>query len=140
MIRKQSVVRIAVVVSTLLKSGVPFVKALQIARRSVKNRVLQDALERCEQAVNGGREIAKALEATAAFPPVVVQIFSVGQQSGRLAEMLEKLAGDYDNQLANMAQRLTAALEPVMILLLAVMVGFIAFATILPILEAGDVL
>ena len=138
--RKQAVTRIALVVSTLMKSGIVFVRAIQIAQRSTRNRVLRDALLRCETAVQGGRDIAQALEATGAFPAVVVQIFSVGQQSGRLEEMLDRLAVDYDRQVALAAQRLTAVLEPVLILVLAVVVGFIAFATILPILEAGNVL
>jgi type II secretory pathway component PulF len=91
-------------------------------------------------AVTGGRDISLALEETGAFPPLVVQIFSVGQQSGRLEEMLERLARDYDHQLTLASQRFTAVLEPLLILFLVFIVGFIAFATVLPILEAGNVL
>jgi type II secretory pathway component PulF len=68
-----------------------------------------------------------------------VRVFSVGQQSGRLEEMLDRLAADYDKQVATAAQRLTAVLEPLLILALVALVGFIALATILPLLEAADV-
>ncbi|MDB5290915.1 MAG: hypothetical protein JWL69_2156 [Phycisphaerales bacterium] len=138
LIRKQAIVRIAVVTSTLLKSGIVFVRALQIAERSAGNLVLRDALRRCEQAVSAGGDIGQALAETGAFPPMVVQIFALGQQSGRLEEMLDRLATSYDQQVSSAAQRLAAMLEPVLILLLALVVGFIVLATVLPILEAGN--
>jgi general secretion pathway protein F len=123
-----------------LQSGVVFVRAMQVAAKSTRNVVLRDALLRCEAAVAAGRDIAPALQASAAFPALVVQVFSVGQQSGRLEEMLQRLAKDYDEQVASAAQRLTAILEPILILMLAAIVATIALATMLPILEAGDVL
>ena len=85
-----------------------------------------------------GRDISGALEETGAFPPVVVQVVSVGQHSGRLEEMLDRLAVDYDRQVATAAGRLTALLEPALILVLVVIVGFIVLATILPMLEAAN--
>jgi len=138
-IRKQAIARVAVVVATMLKSGIVFVKALQIAQRGTPNLAIRAALNRCESAVQAGREISEALETTGAFPPVVVQIFSVGQQSGRLEEMLERLAVDYDQQVAIASDRLTALLEPAMVLLLVGLIALIACATILPLLEAADV-
>ncbi len=140
LIRKQAIARVATVMATLLASGVTFVRAVQIARRTVRNRVLRNALAACEEAVLAGRDISDALEKTRAFPPLVIQVFAVGQASGRLEDMLEGLARDYDTHVDLAAGRLTALLEPVMMILLAIAVGFIAFATILPILEAGDVL
>jgi type II secretory pathway component PulF len=140
LIRKQAIARTAMVMSTLLGSGVVFVRALQIAQRTVRNRVLREALVACEQAVYAGRDIADALEATRAFPPLVVHVFAVGQASGRLEEMLAGLAADYDSMVDVTLSRLTTLLEPITMILLAIAVGFIAFATILPILEAGNVL
>jgi len=140
LLRKQAVVRIAFITSTLMRSGIAFERAIAIARQSTANLVLQDALRACEQAVTAGRDIGAALEQTHAFSSTVVQVFALGQQSGRMEEMLERLAVDYDRQVATAATRLTAALEPVLILLLATVVGAIAFATILPILELGNVL
>ena len=140
MVRKQEIMRIAVVMSTLLHSGVVFLTALRIAQATTRNVIMRQALERCEHAVHAGTDIAAALQATGAFPPMVIQIFSVGQHSGRLEQMLERLAEDYDQQLQTASQRLTSVLEPILILILAVLVGLIAFATMMPILEAGNVL
>jgi general secretion pathway protein F len=139
-IRRQTVSRIAVIVATLMGSGVVFLRALHIARRATGNSVFRDALAECETAVAAGKDISMALNDTGVFGPVVVRVFSVGQQSGRLEEMLEKLAADYDRQVALAADRLTALLEPVLVLMLVGLVGVIALATVLPLMEAADVL
>ncbi|HEV8290475.1 MAG TPA: type II secretion system F family protein, partial [Tepidisphaeraceae bacterium] len=136
--RKQAIVHMAVVMTTLLKSGIVFLRAIQIAQRTSRNLALRDALSKCEQAVAAGNDIAPALEKTGWFPPVVIQIFAVGQQSGRLEEMLDRLATVYDQQVNSSAQRLAAILEPLLILLLAALVLFLIMATVLPILEAGN--
>ncbi|MDB5324097.1 MAG: ral secretion pathway protein GspF, partial [Phycisphaerales bacterium] len=140
MIRKQAIIRMSVIVSTLMRSGMVFAHAVHIACRATRNQVVRDALRACETAVERGQDIAAALADTGAFPRVVVQIFAVGQHSGRLEEMLDRLATDYDRQLATTSQRLTAVLEPLLILLLVILVGFIAFATVLPMLEAANAL
>jgi general secretion pathway protein F len=140
LVRKQAVVRMALIISTMMRSGLVFLKALEVARRSTNNLVIQQALDDCKGAVHGGRDIAEALDDSGVFPPTVVQVFALGQQSGRLEDMLDRLAAGYDKQVTAATQRLTAVLEPVMILLLALLVGLIAFATVLPILEAGHVL
>ncbi len=139
-VRKQAVVRLSFVLSTLLRSGVPFERAVGIAQGVTRNRVLRDALRDCETAVEAGRDLGPALEATKAFPPTVVQVFALGQASGNLEVLLDRLAGAYDRQVATLTGRLTALIEPVLIVLLAVAVGVIAFATILPILEIGNTL
>ncbi len=82
----------------------------------------------------------RRLQRSGAFPPLAVRVFSVGQESGKLDEMLFRLADDYDAQVATASARLTALLEPALILVLAAMVGFLLLATILPILEAGNVM
>lgn len=140
MARKQSIGRGAMVISVLMRSGIEFLKAIEIAGRTMKNVVLQDALIQSSRDVAAGQEIGTALERTGMFPPVVIQVFSVGQQTGQLESMLHRLATDYERQVALRSARLAAVLEPVLILLLSVLVGFILFATILPILEAGNVL
>ncbi|MEM1356362.1 MAG: type II secretion system F family protein, partial [Planctomycetota bacterium] len=139
-VRKQETVRVATVIHTLIDSGVAFLEAVEIAQRTVRNRVFRQALGTINESVGTGQDIAEAMRETGAFPPTVVQVFALGQASGRLGPMLERLAKDYDKQVQQAAQRLTVLLEPVMVLLLAVLIGFIAFATILPVLEAGHVL
>jgi type II secretory pathway component PulF len=135
---KQSVVRLAVVLGTLLRSGVVFVRAVQVARRATSNFVIKDALAQCERAITAGEDIAAALRRTGAFPPLVVQLFAVGEASGRLEDVLDRLATAYDQQVATSSQRLAAILEPVLIILLALIVLLIVLATVLPILEAGN--
>jgi type II secretory pathway component PulF len=140
LIRKQAIVRVCVVLGTLLRSGVVFVRGVQIAQRTTGNLVLRDALAACEKAITAGGDIGEAVGRTGAFPPMVVQVFAVGQQSGRLEEMLERLAETYDRQVETTAQRLTAVLEPALIIILAGIVLFIVLATVLPIMEAGNVI
>lgn len=139
MAQKQGIARIAMIVGTLLKSGIELVQALEVTARSTSNLLLREALEQVGRDVRAGRDLGEAMGRTRLFPPMAVQIFAVGQESGRLEEMLQRLAADYDRQVARTSDRLTAALEPVFILALAVFVGFLLFATILPILEAGNV-
>ena len=139
--RKQAVVRLSFVLSTLMRSGLGFEQAIRIAQRSASNLVLREALVKCEQAVQEGRDIAPALASSGGgFPQTVVQVFALGQASGRLEDMLDRLAQSYDRQVSTLTGRMTALLEPVLILMLAVVVGAIAFATILPILEIGNAL
>lgn len=140
LIRKQAISRIAMVMAALMRSGIVFVRAIQITQRTTANLVIREALARCEAAVHAGQDIAQALEDTGAFPPTVVQVFAVGEQSGRLEEMLDRLALDYDHQVNTATGRLTTVLEPLLIIFLVLMVGLIAFATVLPMLEAGNVL
>ncbi len=136
--RKQALVHMSVVMVTLLKSGIVFLRAVQIAQRTSRNQALREALARCEQAISAGGDIGPALEQTKWFAPVVVQIFAVGQQSGRMEEMLERLGAMYDQQVNSSAQRLAAILEPLLIIVLAMLVLFLVMATVLPILEAGN--
>lgn len=140
LVRKQAIVRIAVALATLTRSGIEFVAAVRIVRESIGNLVIREALERCEDAVGAGRDIAPALEATGAFPPTVVQIVDVGQATGKLDQMLDRLANDYDQQVLVASQRFVALLEPILILLLAMFIGFIVLSVILPYMEVGNVL
>jgi type II secretory pathway component PulF len=140
MARKQEIARMALIVGTLLKSGVVLVESLAIAARAMKNVVLRDSLSSAQSAIQSGSEIGEALDSTGQFPPTVIQIFTVGQQSGTLEEMLQRLADNYDRQVTTLSLRLATLMEPVLIIGLAVFVGFILFATVLPILEAGNVL
>lgn len=140
MAQKQEIARISMIVSTLMKSGIVFLQAIETAARTTKNTVIGRALLQGRDAVMAGRDIGDALAPTGVFPPMVIQIFDVGQQSGKLEEMLDRLSQAYERQVNSLATRLAAVLEPILIIFLSVFVGFILFATILPILEAGNVL
>jgi type II secretory pathway component PulF len=140
MARKQEISRVALVVATLMKSGIVFLQALETAAKTTRNEVIGRALTHGRDAVQAGRDIGEALAPSGVFPEMVIQIFTVGQHTGRLDEMLERLAENYERQVNSLATRLATALEPILIVVLSVFVGFILFATILPILEAGNVL
>lgn len=140
MIVKQSLSRIAMIVGTLSRSGIELTRAIELAGQSTRNAVLATALQECGTHIEAGAEIAEALEKTAVFPPLAVRVFSVGQDSGRLEEMLTRLSADYDRQVETTSSRITALLEPILIVVLAIGVGFLLLATILPILEAGNVM
>ncbi len=137
---KQGVSRISMVIATLLRSGIELTKAVELAERSTSNRVFKTALKQFGERISAGEDVSDALSQSGAFPPLAVRVFSVGQESGKLDEMLFQLADDYDEQVATSSARLTALLEPVLILVLAAAVGFLLLATILPILEAGNVM
>lgn len=137
---KQGVARIAMIIGTLSRSGVELTRAIELAERSTGNVVFKKALRQCGERVAAGEEVADALRSSGAFPPLAVRVFSVGQESGKLDEMLFRLADDYDAQVATASARFTALLEPALILVLAGLVGFLLLATILPILEAGNVM
>jgi len=140
LVRKETTSRMAVVLAALLRSGLEFVQAVRITRRTLRNVVFRRAMDDYERAVAAGSDVAGPLRASGVFSPMVVQMLAVGQQSGQLEDMLEQLAASYERQVATATQRLTAMLEPVLIVLLAVLIGFIALATILPILEVSNVL
>ncbi len=140
LIRKQAIGRMSLVIACLLRSGVELVEAFAIAERSCSNLVIQKSLAQIRTDVQTGVGLKEAVARHAVFPPAVAQIFALGQQSGQLDSMLDRLGKDYDRQAAVLSGRLTAVAEPLLILMLSVVVGFILFATILPILEAGNVL
>jgi len=138
--QRQAISRVALVISSLLRSGVELVDALRIAERASTNLLVRDALAAVREDLEVGRPMKESFARHRVFPATVAQVFSLGQQSGQLDKMLERLARDYDRQAAVIAGRLTSVVEPILILLLGVIVGFILFATMLPILEAGNVL
>ncbi|MEO1237599.1 MAG: type II secretion system F family protein, partial [Planctomycetota bacterium] len=138
-LRKQAMVQMAVVMSTLQRSGIDFARACALTARSTPQRTIRRALEEARESVVSGSDVASALRATGQFPSIVVQAFAVGQQSGQLEKTLERVAKTYEADVRRATQRLTALLEPVLIVLIALLVGAIALATMLPILEASDV-
>jgi len=140
LIVKQEISRVSLVLSVLLRSGMEFVRAMELSEASTSNVVVRQALTDCRMATQRGRDISEALQGQQWMPPVVVQVFAMGQASGRLEELLDKLANDYDQQVETMVTRLSGLIEPILIVVLSIVIGFVVFATFLPILEAGNVL
>lgn len=140
LIRKQAIGRTALVIACLLRSGVELVEALTIAAHSCSNVVLRRALLDVTAELQRGADLKSSFQKHTIFPNSVAQVFALGQQSGKLEGMLQRLGEDYDRQAGILASRVASIAEPALILMLSVMVGFILFATVLPILEAGNVL
>jgi general secretion pathway protein F len=138
LLRKQAVSRFTRTFSTLLQSGVPVVHSLEITQKVVGNRVISDATEHVRMRILEGTDIATPLKATGAFPPLVGYMTQVGEQSGELEQMLDRIAIAYDEEIDIATERLTSLLEPLLIVLLAVVVGYIVVSIVLPILEVGQ--
>jgi general secretion pathway protein F len=139
LLRKQAVSRFTHTLATLLKSGVPVVTSLEITRNVIGNRVVADATEEVRRRILEGADISTPLKSSGAFPPVVAYMVSVGEQSGELEQMLERISEAYDEEISIATERLTAVLEPVMIVLLAIVVGYIVISIVLPILKVGQI-
>lgn len=139
MLRKAAVGRFTRTLSTLLQSGVPVIQSLEITRKVVGNRVIADATEHVRSRVVEGTDIATPLKASGAFPSVVGYMVAVGEQSGELEQMLDRIAIAYDEEIDSVTEKLTALLEPIMIVSLAAVVGFIVLAIIQPILDIGQI-
>ncbi len=139
LLRKQAISRFTHTLSTLLKSGVPVVSSLEITRNVVGNRVIADATEDIRVRILEGADISAPLKASGAFPPVVAYMVAVGEQSGELEQMLQRVGAAYDEEIQVSTERLTSILEPVMIVLLAIVVGYIVISIVLPILKVGQI-
>jgi general secretion pathway protein F len=139
LLRKQAVARFTHTFSTLLQSGVPAVASLEITRNVVGNRVIADATGMIRTRILEGTDIATPLKASGAFPPVVGYMVSVGEQSGEIEKMLDRIGAAYDEEIDVATERMTSVLEPIMIVLLAVVVGYIVVSIVLPILKVGQI-
>lgn len=136
---KQSVSRFARTLSTLLQSGVPVVQSLEITRNVIPNRVLADATDNIRIKILEGADIATPLRSSGVFPAVVGYMVAVGEQAGELEQMLDRISSAYDEEIEIATDRMTSVLEPILILALAVVVGFIVVSIVLPILQVGNV-
>ncbi len=133
--RKTVISRFARTLGTLVTSGVPILQALNITRETAGNAVIADAISQVHDSVKEGDSIVQPLEASGAFPPMVVSMIDVGEETGQLPEMLLKIAEVYDDEVDNSVAGLTSMLEPIMIVLLALIVGTIVIALFMPLLS-----
>ncbi len=138
LIREREVARFARMLGTLLQSGVPVLIALGIVTETVTNVVLAQALPRVRDGVKRGEGIAGPLKACGIFPPLAVHMATVGEEVGRLEEMLLRVADVYDTHVKTSIKRLLSLVEPVMILSLGVIVGFIVVSMLLAIFSMSD--
>jgi len=134
-IRKTAISRFSRTLGTLVTSGVPILQALNITRETAGNMVIARAIAQVHESVKEGESIVQPLEASAAFPPMVISMIDVGEETGQLPEMLLKIADVYDDEVDNSVAAMTAALEPIMIVFLALVVGTIVIALFLPLIS-----
>lgn len=133
--RKSSVSRFSRTLGTLVTSGVPILQALNITRDTAGNVVISHAIEKVHEAVKEGESIVTPLQASGVFPNMVISMVDVGEETGQLPEMLLKVADVYDDEVDNAVTALTSILEPIMIVILALVVGSVVFALFLPLIR-----
>jgi type IV pilus assembly protein PilC len=133
--RKSAVSRFSRTLGTLVTSGVPILQALNITRDTAGNVVISEAIEKVHEAVKEGESIVTPLTASGVFPNMVISMVDVGEETGQLPEMLLKVADVYDDEVDNAVTALTSILEPVMIVILAMVVGSVVFALFLPLIR-----
>lgn len=133
--RKSAISRFARTLGTLVTSGVPILQALNITKETAGNVILSEAIEKVHNAVKEGESIVDPMGASKVFPPMVISMVDVGEETGQLPEMLIKVAEVYDDEVDNAVDALTSILEPIMIVFLAGIVGVIVAALFLPLVK-----
>ena len=135
LIRKMSIAKFSRTFSTLVKSGVSIVKCLEIVGKTSGNKIIEDAVMESKTAIQEGQPISTPLEKTGVFPVMVVKMISIGEKSGRLEEMLSKIAQFYEEQTDAMVAGLSSLIEPLVIAFLGIIVGGIVISLFLPIIK-----
>jgi general secretion pathway protein F len=133
--KKQAMARFSITLATLLRSGVPALQAIQVTKKVLDNVVLQNALQTVHDRVVEGTDIATPMKMSGVFPPTISYMVGVGEQAGNLEEMLERISATYDEEVDLATQKLTSIIEPLIIVMLAVVVAGIVIAIVLPLLQ-----
>ena len=139
LLKKASVARVTRTLSTLLSSGVSILESFVIVAKTAGNRIIEDALLTARISISEGRSISDPLKDSGIFPPMVVQMVQVGESTGALDNMLNKVADFYEEDVDNMVANLTSLLEPVLMVFLGVILGGLIVAMYLPIFQLGSV-
>jgi len=135
LVRRTAVARMTRTLGTLLSSGVPVLQALTIVRDTTGNEVIARAMQTVHDAVKEGESMTAPLAACKVFPPMVISMVEVGEETGALPDMLTRIADTYDDEVDNAVEGLTSVIEPLMIIILAVIVGTIVIAMFMPMIQ-----
>jgi general secretion pathway protein F len=138
LLRMIAVTRFARTLATLLQSGVPLLKAMDIVKNVLDNARLSKVIEEAIGSIREGESIAQPLKRSGDFPPIVTHMIAVGEKSGQLETMLENVARAYDTQIDTRVQALTSLLEPLMMIVMGGAVGFIAISILMPLVQMND--
>ncbi|MEN6421486.1 MAG: type II secretion system F family protein, partial [Smithella sp.] len=136
--RKIAIARFCRTLATLLQSGVPLLAAMEIVRNIVNNVIIGDAIRQAAKDLEEGKGLSGPLTKSGLFPPLVTEMIAVGEQSGSLEVMLNRIAAAYENESQSNIMVMTSLLEPVMILVMGLVVGFIVVSILLPIFEMNQ--
>lgn len=139
LIKKNVIARFAMTFATLLRSGLPALESLKIVKETVRNKVLEETVGRVHDRIIEGGDISSILRNSEVFPPLVGYMITIGEESGRLEEMLGIISEYYDEEIEFATARFTSVLEPLLIIVLAALVGFVVLSVVLPILEMSDI-
>ncbi len=137
---KMAMARFGRTLGSLLQSGVPLLSALQIVRNIVNNLLIAEVIDHAMDDIETGKGLAGPLSQSRWFPPIAIQMISVGEQSGELERMLDKVADIYEGEAESQIMTMTSMMEPVMILIMGLTVGFIVVAILLPIFEMNQLI
>jgi general secretion pathway protein F len=137
--KKVSVARFARTLGTLLSSGVPIIESLRIVKTVVQNKIMEIAIENSITEIMDGSSLAAPLKKSGIFPPILVHMVSVGEKSGSLEQMLMKAAESYEGDVETTVAGLTSVIEPLMIVIMGTLVGFVVLSILLPMLEMSTI-
>lgn len=138
LVRTINVSRFARTLGTMLESGVPMLRALDTSKQIVANVILQQAIEDAKRAVTEGESLAQTLKKSGQFPPTMIHMVAVGERAGQLEQMLERVATTYESEVDVKLGRLTALLEPLILVVMGGVVAFIVFSILQPIMDLGN--
>ena len=138
LIRKVAVAKFTRTLGTMISSGVPILDGLDIVAKTAGNKIVENAIYKVAQSISEGKTIAEPLEQSGVFPPMVCQMIAIGEQSGSIDTMLNKIADFYDDEVDDAVGNLTAMMEPLLMLFLGVTVGGLVIAMYLPIFSMGS--
>lgn len=138
LVKKIEVARFARTLGTLIKSGVPILQALDLVRNIITNKVIAGTMHSIHERVKEGERLSRPLADAGIFPSLAVQMITVGEETGRLDEMLLRVAENYEKVVRDIVKRLISLLEPVMILVMGIVVGFIVISMLMAIFSMND--
>lgn len=138
LLKKVAVAKFTRTFGTLIKSGVPILQALDTVAKTSGNKVIEKAILEAREAIREGERIADPLRRSAIFPPMVIQMISVGEETGNLDTMLSKISDFYDQEVDNAVKGLTSMIEPIIIVVMGVVIGSIVIAMFMPMFELGN--
>jgi type IV pilus assembly protein PilC len=135
MMRKVAVAKFTRTLGTLIASGVPILQALEVTAQTAGNVVIAEAVDKTRVSIREGESIAEPLKTSAVFPPMVVQMIAVGEETGELDKMLSKIADFYDQEVDTAVKSLTSIIEPIVIVFMGIVIGGIVLAVFMPMLK-----